>query len=287
MKKKIFAVSDIHGHYNELRKCLDKAKFDENNESHLLVVCGDIFDRGEQSLELYNYLRELKDKGKAILVAGNHDKFMPDFLDGHSCAFNFLYNGFNKTLDSFLNETSSYQTFLLYINEFKEEAVRIYGDRVKPLLGDPSAIPSEVLFDVYEEYARDYIKREYKDLYEFLSDLPYYYETENYIFTHASIDTECEDWKNPTFTKYEDWSPWYYLTWDNGSFFGKEIKNTDKTVVVGHYHTDGIREKYSIETDFGSNSILRRDDNKVIMIDACTPLTRRVNVLIIDDEDLL
>ena len=40
MKKKIFAVSDIHGNYPALIEALKDAGFDENNDSHLLVVLG-------------------------------------------------------------------------------------------------------------------------------------------------------------------------------------------------------------------------------------------------------
>ena len=40
MKKKIFAVSDIHGNYHALINALEEAGFDENNDSHLLVVLG-------------------------------------------------------------------------------------------------------------------------------------------------------------------------------------------------------------------------------------------------------
>ena len=43
--KKIFAVSDIHGFYTQLREALDKAGFDSENENHLFVCCGDCFDK--------------------------------------------------------------------------------------------------------------------------------------------------------------------------------------------------------------------------------------------------
>jgi predicted phosphodiesterase len=43
--KKIFVVSDIHGHCTLLQKALERAGFDDANEDHLLICCGDYFDR--------------------------------------------------------------------------------------------------------------------------------------------------------------------------------------------------------------------------------------------------
>ena len=57
--KKYFVCSDIHSHYNELMTALNDAKFDINNPEHILIVLGDIFDRGDQSIEVYNFLRGL------------------------------------------------------------------------------------------------------------------------------------------------------------------------------------------------------------------------------------
>ena len=45
---KFFVISDVHGFYNEMREALDEAGFDPNNENHLLISCGDNWDRGPQ-----------------------------------------------------------------------------------------------------------------------------------------------------------------------------------------------------------------------------------------------
>lgn len=57
MKKKIFAVSDIHGHYHILKEALDRAGFDDSNDNHLLVCCGDYFDRGDENVEVLIILK--------------------------------------------------------------------------------------------------------------------------------------------------------------------------------------------------------------------------------------
>ena len=67
MEKTIFAISDIHSFYKETIESLAKAGYDEGNPNHLLIVCGDIFDRGDSSLEIYEWLKKLTDKKKAIV----------------------------------------------------------------------------------------------------------------------------------------------------------------------------------------------------------------------------
>ena len=267
----LFVVSDIHGHYDELISSLESAGFDENNEKHLLIVCGDIFDRGLDSLEVYKYLRRLSSKNKAIILRGNHDIMFTEFLKGEDSWFNFIYNGMKTTFDSFLERTMSFESFI-YID---------LGLDMTNL--DEKEL--DKIWNKYQDMTRKYILDNNEGILEWFSSLPDYYETKNYIFTHSSLDTEAKDWHNPEFSKYR-YISWDACHWDDGSFFGKDLKNIDKIVVVGHYHTDGIREKSNIEFD-GTNSILTRDDGKIIMIDTCTPITKRVNVLTIENEELL
>ena len=285
MNRIIKVVSDIHGYYDEFIRDLKESTYVDNDES-MLIVLGDFFDRGSQSVEVYAYLKKLSDEGKAICIRGNHETFLEDFLEGNDCEFNFIHNGFDKTLSSFLCENDAWKNFNDFINNRKEIASSIYGKRVEPVLSDPDSVPREVLFNIFQEYAREFINKNYPELLKWLKERPYYYETDNYIFTHASIDGTCKDWKNPEYTPYDFWSPWEYLTWDDGSFYSKPINNTNKTIVCGHYHTDGIREKFNIKSD-GNNSILWSEDGRKIFIDACSPLTHRVNVLTIINEKLL
>lgn len=278
---KLYVVSDVHGHFKEFKDCVCKAGYNSSDRDSLLVVLGDNFDRGEESLEMFNYLKQLTKAGKAIVLHGNHEDFIIDFLNGKDCWFNFVHNGFNKTLDSFLGQTRSWEMFCMYCSEEPDLAREMYGKVVEPLLGDYYSIPIEVRFDIFQEYARKYIKRKHRSLLPWLNSLPYYYETENYIFTHASIDGMCDDWHKPNCRKYNDWTPWQSLTWDNGSFYVAPVYNTNKTVVVGHFHTDGIREIYNLPKGEVENEILYT--YKKIFIDTCTVLTKRVNVLILED----
>ena len=72
---KLFCTSDIHSFFTPFKKALDEAGFDPNNEEHYLIVCGDCFDRGEESVKLLHYLMSLERK---IIIKGNHDILFDD-----------------------------------------------------------------------------------------------------------------------------------------------------------------------------------------------------------------
>ena len=52
-------ASDIHSFYTPFIKELNKTGFDLNNEEHILIICGDLFDRGSESLKLYEFIKSL------------------------------------------------------------------------------------------------------------------------------------------------------------------------------------------------------------------------------------
>lgn len=267
MRKKIFAISDVHGHYKEMINALNESGYDENNDNHLLVVCGDIFDRGTESLSIYKYLKKLTNKNKAIVIKGNHETMFIDYLSGKSVSpFNYLHNGTNETLADFLHQTAPFEMWCILSNEYDE--------------------PTYGTFVMFIESARKQINKEYPELLEWLQNLPYYYETKNYIFTHGAIDTNAIDWHEPHCIRYH-YVDWKALMWDNGEFFCKDVKNTDKKIVIGHFGTEQLRKMYPNLTtkDYGNKyDILYRDDGKIIALDTATVLSRKVNVLVIEDD---
>ena len=101
--RKLFVVSDVHGHFTLLKEALDKAGFDSNNENHLLICCGDYFDRGTENLEVLKFFERLKNK---VLIRGNHeDLLLKLFQTGKVLPHNYI-NGTMTTLESFLGKYS-------------------------------------------------------------------------------------------------------------------------------------------------------------------------------------
>lgn len=96
--QRLFVVSDIHGHYTQLKEALDAAGFDEKNGAHLLICCGDLFDRGRENRRVYDYVRGLEHK---VLVRGNHDQRLREILTQKRADVYDLYNGAEVTLEEF------------------------------------------------------------------------------------------------------------------------------------------------------------------------------------------
>ena len=64
-----YAIGDVQGCYDELRKLLKHIKF--NSDRDRLWFCGDIVNRGPKSLKTLRFIKSLEEN--AITVLGNHD----------------------------------------------------------------------------------------------------------------------------------------------------------------------------------------------------------------------
>lgn len=99
--RKIFAIGDIHGTADKLSALMEKIPIDFNSD--LLVFIGDYIDRGPSSFEVVDYLVELKKEHPDIVfLKGNHEDMLQKYLAGND-RFTYLFNGGQKTLDSYLN----------------------------------------------------------------------------------------------------------------------------------------------------------------------------------------
>ncbi len=156
--QKLFIISDIHGHYTVMKQALQDAGFNADDETHHLLCLGDLFDRGTQNAEVYEYMKTLHDKGKASCILGNHDLFLLEFLEGDfsSATFNAQFNGFDKTLESFSGMA------------FTNTDIETIHERI--------------------------LKR-YPSLYDWLVNRPLFIEHDDYIFAHGGIDLTYEDWR--------------------------------------------------------------------------------------------
>ena len=100
-RKTLFVVSDIHGHYTLLKEALDAVGFDRESGGHLLVCCGDYFDRGDENVEVLKFFERLD---RAVLLRGNHEDMLLKLLLDGKVLDHHRINGTMRTLENFFGK---------------------------------------------------------------------------------------------------------------------------------------------------------------------------------------
>ena len=223
MKKTIFAVSDIHGCATALKTALAEAGFDKNNPDHLLVVCGDCFDRGRENRAVYLYLDRIKNK---ILIKGNHDAILERILLTGKVTATDCLNGTDETVREF----------------FRNDYISEYGI----LYTDPTSSAYKELF-TFLCGMRDYFETEN------------YVFTHGWLPTErdeGDIPHLLPDWR------YASSADWYTARWTEWQkVYPYKPLPEGKTVVCGHRRAkygckfDSARPKDSVELFRGERTI--------------------------------
>lgn len=73
--RRVIAISDIHGNLDYFQGLLQKIQYTSDD---ILVLVGDMLEKGEQNLELVRFLIKLADKGILYKLAGNNDILYED-----------------------------------------------------------------------------------------------------------------------------------------------------------------------------------------------------------------
>lgn len=109
-----------------------------------------------------------------------------------------------------------------------------------------------------------------------------YFELKDYIFVHGFMPL-TNNWRDKN-----DYT-WKLARWDNAQevILDKSVRdviNTDKYIVCGHWHCNYTRDKNKKEADKWKDfSIYKDEEHKLIAIDACTALSMQINVLVIEE----
>ena len=248
---KLFVVSDIHGFYDEFCEALDEAGFDPENENYWLITCGDHWDRGDQPVEVMDYLMELPRK---VLIKGNHEQLFNECCErGYWCSHD-ISNGTFDTICT-LGGADYGRSF--------DECCIIAEQRAKPFFnGMVNYFETE-----HYVFCHGFIPVNCND------DLPMYYQ-------HNRKFSKKEDWR--TAHQYE----WDDAMWLNGMKMARDGFGIEKCIVVGHYHTSwGHYVAGHCESEFDEDADFSTFyyEDKLIAIDACTAHTGKVNVLVLED----
>lgn len=276
---KYFIVTDVHSCFDEMKEALDNSGFDSLNNKHIFVSLGDLFDRGEQSVECLEFVNDLPENRK-ILIRGNHEDLMEDILR----------RGYFYNIDS---QNGTAKTF-------------------EQLSGMNYAFSSveEVIQAVASNEALVRYLSSLKDYYE-IGD---YILVHGWIPCHAShIGSDVynykrmDDWRNASKSDWDE-CRWYnpFIAWE------QEVRENGKTIVCGHwwsffanshFHNSGIHNlddiyfiasreeiRNAVKSEKNKAELFRKYvdfspfvDDGIIGLDACTNISKLVNCLVIED----
>lgn len=204
--KRYFIVSDIHSQYDLLLVALVDADFDVENPDHILVIAGDILDRGTQGDSTIRFLELMIKKERLFGVLGNHDKYLKDILiqtaTYQEIVWNIQHNGFQETL-------------LLGLEQ----------DEIKNL--DRS--------EVLGKMRRNFLNR-YPVFSKWVMELPLYLEYDHHVVVHGFIDFSLKDWHNTSER---------YAIWERG-FDIEVPDSFQKTLIFGHTPNEHFSDKDDI-----------------------------------------
>lgn len=224
-----YSVSDIHGHYNEFIKALNK--IDLSDKQSRLILLGDYIDNGSQSFQVISKIIELEKiyPKQIITLFGNHEEWFYDWLilDKPTAS------AFPETIKSFFSPEEL--NYILKSNpENFETAVK-------------NEIKTNIKFFTFIKWFQTHYKEKR------------YYETDLQIFVHAGIDEEAGKlWKE--LTSSEMFTNKFPLT--TGGFFKDIVSGhvaswevaKDKTYQGKIYHDS--KSHYFIDGDVNNSKTI-------------------------------
>ena len=249
---KLFCVSDIHSHFTPLKKALDEAGFDPNNENHWLISLGDAFDRGSESKEVLEFLMNLERK---VLIKGNHDILLKDLCEREFPYHHDKSNGTFRTVIDFGHFNG---------RNFDECCRTTYNKLARY---------RELLVNYFETQNYIFVH----------SWIPTIKKKNSHSADGWVINDWMEDWRNAAEIEWED------AMWGNPFMLAdQDLNKTGKTIVFGHWHCSaGHKMLGNCECEFDDDAIWEPCYFKnTIGIDRCTAYTGKVNVLVLEDDFL-
>ena len=281
---KYFIVSDIHSFCSELKSALWKAGFNKRNKDHTLIVCGDVFDRGSETVELYKFLTSIPKK-RCILIKGNHELLYEELLEK---SFPESHDFSNHTVDTFC-QIAGYSPEILTPKYWRD-------------LGD---VPYERIQQAWQEIITE-VRQSPITAWLQSDRWKYWHEVGNYIFVHSFIPLKNLDRMpayytyNRKFEYFKDWrktannfeledATWGcpYQQYLDGHF--KEEAANGKVLVCGHWAVTDFRQhinnKWSEDTGIYKFENIIGLDCGVWQYRDTKAYYHPQNVLVIDDKD--
>ena len=275
--KKYFVVSDIHNFYSFLIEALNNKGFDQNDPDHVLIVCGDAFDRANEAIKVLGLLTSLHQQQRLIYIKGNHEFLLK------KCYQEILEYGGVTSKHHISNGTRG--TICQLVGPDIERKIM----KFLPLDPEENALLAEKMQSVFE----------------LIDTCINYYEMGDYIFVHGWLPkTPAADylyygprktggifnpeWRNAGIFDWEE------ATWLNGMEEWEDgIREPGKTIICGHWHCSWgntyLHDKYEEWPPKEDPDFLKAFepfiDDGIIAIDACAAYSGKINVLVFEESD--
>lgn len=239
---KYFVFGDVHGDYDALMEALNQSGYNPSNKNHQIISLGDNFGRaqtGKKSKGVWKYLISNIHKNKPVCIRGNHELILLDVLQKGYLSYVDICNGEHKTISSLAHCSESQARF------------------------DPEAI----------ELARE------TGIEDWIKSLPWFYETENYIFVHGWVPTTYPE-TALTDAYLSDWERAVWArSFDNYCSALASHWKPEKIMVAGHWTTANFWNLLDVQ----SHDIFYDKENKMCFLDGCTVITHKVNIFVVED----
>jgi len=260
---KYFVSGDIHSYFENWMLYLEHAGFELDNPEHKIIICGDLFDRGDETLDCFEFVKRLHAENRLVYVRGNHEDLLFDCVTDIKRRFDIgthhIRNGTVKTVAQ-LADTNEYD---ILCNCYDKD---VFESRTQEVL------------NFIEQNAVDY------------------FELGDYVFVHGWVPCDSKDTNkyhartNVTLADKSTWSDkWDNARWLNGmDCWNQGAIPEGKTVVCGHWHTSWGHHKFHGHRD-EFPSLGYKDARKsfkpfvepgIIALDGCTAYTGLVNVVV-------
>ena len=122
MKKgRVLVCGDVHGSHKALLQVLERSGFD--NDSDKIIFLGDLVDGWGQSMEVIKEIQRIDNK---VVIMGNHDDWMYGFLRYGIAPTQWVNQGGDATLKSFLKGVEGSENQ----EAFKDDLISFFDDTV-------------------------------------------------------------------------------------------------------------------------------------------------------------
>lgn len=251
----IACISDIHGHFEQLNKLVNKVAY-----ANKFVFLGDYIDRGKDSIKVIQLVKNLVENNKAYAIKGNHEVMLIDYLENH-----YLKNA--EDLDRMFIRIS--KSLIKEVCELDQKGVNALTDFEKRHYDI-----DEVSILFHRNQARkildDFVEKcmtIYKKEIDFIKNLPLAIKNKNHLYVHAGVPQDLTSFNELSKINLED------LYWIRLGY----LENTDikvegiDLIVTGHTpYSSVLPAIFEVHTDIKANIEVNEgytliDDNKIVI----------------------